>query len=274
MTESHEQCEKTQSEHVYRDYKEDTPVAEFYHRNHVNQTYEYNKKVRDQVYPLGTWKFDILQCINLLDEIIDESDPDTKQPQIIHALQTAEACRKHRPNDDWFHLAGFLHDLGKILTHQNMHNLPQWSTTGDTFPVGCAFEEANVHFKYFAENPDSTHEVYGTKLGIYKENCGFDNVTMSFGHDEYCYQVLKQNGTLLPDEALYLIRYHSFYPWHQNEAYAHLASQKDWDMLPLQREFQKCDLYSKKEETLVVEDLVPYYKDLIKKYFPETVLNW
>jgi len=33
-----------------------------------------------------------------------------------------------------------------------------------------------------------------------------DNVTMSWGHDEYLYRVLRHNSTTLPDEALYMIR--------------------------------------------------------------------
>jgi inositol oxygenase len=275
MSESTQQTSETQTqEHVYRNYQEDTSVAKFYKENHTSQTYEYGQKIRELVFPVGKWEYDILEAIRLLDDIIDDSDPDTKQPQIIHALQTAESCRKARPDDDWFHLAGFLHDLGKILNHPNMHNIPQWSVTGDTFPVGCAFDTSCIYHKYFEENPDSKHEVYSTRLGVYEEKIGFDNVQMSFGHDEYIYQVLKQNKTLLPDEALYLVRYHSFYPWHQKEGYAHLASQKDWDMLPLQRQFQKCDLYSKVEEKLDVELLLPYYQGLIKKYFPETKLKW
>jgi inositol oxygenase len=258
----------------FRNYMKDQGIANFYHNNHTEQTREYVQKLKTQIFPIGKWKLDILEVIRLQDEIIDESDPDTKRPQIIHALQTAESCRKARPDDDWLHLTGFIHDLGKVLAHQNMHNLPQWATVGDTFPLGCAYEDAIVHFKYFESNPDSKHEVYSTKLGIYEENCGFDNVEFSFGHDEYLYQVLKGNGCLLPEEALYIIRYHSFYPWHNAQAYPHLASQKDWDLLPLLRQFQKCDLYSKSEKIVDVGELLPYYEGLIKKYFPETKLLW
>jgi inositol oxygenase len=274
MADSTETTTPPTTNHVFRNYQEGTPVANFYYKNHIGQTYENVQKIRSQVLPPGKWQLDILEVIRLLDDIIDESDPDTQQPQIVHALQTAEACRKARPDDDWFHLTGFIHDLGKILAHPNMHNLPQCMTTGDTFPVGCAFDPVNIHYSYFKENSDSTHEVYSTKNGIYEENCGFDNLTMSFGHDEYMYQVLKANKTLLPDEALHLIRFHSFYPFHQSEGYAHLASKKDWDLLPLQRQFQKCDLYSKVDEKFDVEAVLPYYQGLIKKYFPETKLLW
>ena len=39
---------------------------------------------------------------------------------------------------------------------------------------------------------------------------------MSWGHDEYMAQVLENNldKHQLPDEAIYMIRFHSFYPWH------------------------------------------------------------
>jgi hypothetical protein len=48
---------------------------------------------------------------------------------------------------------------------------------------------------------------FSTKYGVYKTNCGLENVMMSWGHDEYMYQVLKHNKTTLPEEALYMIRY-------------------------------------------------------------------
>jgi len=103
---------------------------------------------------------------------------------------------------------------------------------------------------------------------------GFDNLQMSWGHDEYLYQVLVHNKCTMPEEALYVIRYHSFYPWHQRKAYSHFASEKDIELLPLVRAFQKCDLYSKVEQDIVIEDLLPYYQGLIKKYLPSTILEW
>lgn len=38
-------------------------------------------------------------------------------------------------------------DLGKVLLHPSFGQLPQWAVVGDTFPVGCAFDESNVHYK-------------------------------------------------------------------------------------------------------------------------------
>ena len=35
-----------------------------------------------------------------------------------------------------------------------------------------------------------------------------------WGHDEYVYQMMKDH---LPEEGLYMLRYHSFYAWHGKE---------------------------------------------------------
>ncbi|URE14324.1 F-box protein [Musa troglodytarum] len=97
----------------------------------------------------------IWECIELLNEFVDESDPDLDEPQIEHLLQTAEAIRKDYPEEDWLHLTGLIHDLGKVLLHPSFGQLPQWAVVGDTFPVGCAFDECNVHHKVAKGNKTS-----------------------------------------------------------------------------------------------------------------------
>lgn len=62
---------------------------------------------------------------------------------------------------------------------------------------------------------------------MYKPKCGLENLTISWGHDEYLYRVLKHNKSTLPEQALYMIRYHSFYPWHSGGDYGHLTVEKD-----------------------------------------------
>ena len=47
--------------------------------------------------------------------------------------------------------------------------------------------------QYFKENPDYNNPAYNTKLGIYSEGCGLENVLMSWGHDEYMYLVYPLN---------------------------------------------------------------------------------
>uniref|UniRef100_A0ACD5WGY0 Uncharacterized protein n=1 Tax=Avena sativa TaxID=4498 RepID=A0ACD5WGY0_AVESA len=92
-------------------------------------------------------KMTIWECMELLNEVVDDSDPDLDLPQIQRLLQTAEAIHKDHPNDDWLHLTRLIHDLGKMLLHPNFGELPQWAVVGDTFPVGCALDEDIVHYK-------------------------------------------------------------------------------------------------------------------------------
>ena len=88
-----------------------------------------------------------------------------------------------------------------------LYGEPQWGVVGDTFPVGCAYSEEIVFPEYFKANPDS-NPLYQTEYGIYEPNCGLEKVHMSFGHDGYIGEVMKN---YMPDESLYMLRYHSFY---------------------------------------------------------------
>lgn len=127
---------------------------------------------------------------------------------------------------------------------------------GDTFPVGCKHAGKVVHPEFFAGNPDSKHPVYSTKYGIYEPNCGLENVHMSFGHDEYLYTVCKD---YLPPEALYIIRYHSFYSCHTQGEYSWLLNEKDTEMMKWVKTFNQYDLYSKAEDvpSLVTTPIQP-----------------
>jgi inositol oxygenase len=254
-------------------------ISLFYKDLHEKQTVEYVKQMRAKYAPLDKKVMTIWEAFELLESgPVDESDPDTERTQDVHSYQTAEACRRLYPDAkyDWLHLAGFIHDLGKILCHP-VYGEPQWATVGDKNPVGCAFSEYIVYPEFFKENADNKDPRYNTKYGMYEPNCGLSNVLMTYGHDEYIYQVLTGNACLLPEEALYVLRYHSFYAWHQHNAYDYLCSDKDRQMLFWVKEFQKADLYSKSDKPEDLPDpkkLRSYYDGLIKKYFPVEKLKW
>lgn len=105
---------------------------------------------------------------------------------------------------------------------------PQWAVVGDTFVVGCEWSK-NIVYRSdsFEGNPDGNNQSYNTKYGIYEPNTGLDNLMLSWGHDEYLYRVLKNHKTTLPNHALNIIRFHSFYPWHSNNDYHHLMKAED-----------------------------------------------
>jgi len=252
----------------FRNYGEITPprVREFYRQNHTYQTRDFVLDKKKQFLAKNRAKMGIWEAMEFLNTLVDESDPDTELTQIEHLLQTSEAIRRDAKSD-WFVLAGLTHDLGKILC---LWGESQWAVVGDTFPVGCAWSPKIVLHEYFALNPDSKVREYRTHLGVYSEHCGLDQVDMSWGHDEYLYHVVKD---YLPEEALYMIRYHSFYPAHREGEYEYLMHDHDKEMFRWVREFNPYDLYSKAKERPNVEELRPYYEDLIAKYFPAQ-LNW
>ena len=263
-------------------------------------------------------------ALGLLGRMRDDSDPDLRdQPQSVHAYQTAERLRSSRPSavraralfddsewealpsevrnmyhehgtlgalygedmDEWLPLVGLIHDCGKILALTG--ELPQWAVVGDTFPVGCAFDPANVlHDRHFwRENPDWALDTspYCDPIGpLYARGGGLEQLLMSWGHDEYLARVLERHpGGALPPEAIYVVRFHSFYPWHTPprgaaRGYAALASPEDWRRVPLLRAFQRADLYSKDDDNLSAADvarLLPRYRALLARYVPGE-LQW
>ncbi|KAK4432943.1 Inositol oxygenase 2 [Sesamum alatum] len=266
------------SEGFYRDYsniesERQKSVEEFYRLNHISQSVDFVKKMREEYSKFNRIEMSIWECCELLNQVVDDSDPDLDEPQIQHLLQSAEAARKDYPDEDWLHLTALIHDLGKVLCLPSFGELPQWAVVGDTHPVGCAFDESIVHHKYFKENSDFNNPKYNTKNGIYQEGCGLDKVLMSWGHDEYMYLVAKENGTTLPSAALFIIRFHSFYPMHKAGAYTHLMNEEDRKNLEWLKIFNKYDLYSKSKVRIDVEKVKPYYLSLIEKYFPAK-LKW
>lgn len=239
---------------------------------HTNQTLEFARERLNYWTRFDKLKMTIMDALEKLNCLVDESDPDVDLPNIIHAFQTAERIREAHPDLDWFHLTGLIHDLGKLMA---VYGEPQWSVVGDTFPLGCRIASSVVYAdQTFQDNPDTSNPDYNTEYGIYEPNCGLKQVVMSWGHDEYMYQILKNHPDCsLPEQAFYIIRFHSFYPWHTGGDYYHLCSKHDLHMLPWIREFNKFDLYSKTPEIPDIPKLISYYQSLIDKYIPGLV-SW
>jgi len=247
----------------FRNYDDNTPpvVREFYRLNHTLQTRDFVLQKKREYLSRQRRQMGIWEAMEYLNTLVDDSDPDTDLSQIEHNLQTAEAIRRDG-HPRWFVLTGFIHDLGKVLC---LYGDPQWAVVGDTFPVGCAYSDKIVFSEFFKDNPDSKVPEYQTKLGIYEPSCGMDNVQLSWGHDEYLYHVVKD---YLPEPALYMIRYHSFYSGHRERAYEHLMNDRDREMFEWVRKFNPYDLYSKSDERPSLDKLRPYYDDLIAEFFP------
>jgi len=261
-----EKIASAKSTEAYRNYEEparDT-VREFYRLNHTYQTYDFVMEKRRQYLSFDKKEMPIWDAFDFLNELVDDSDPDTDLDQFQHLLQTSEAIRNDG-HPDWMVLVGLMHDMGKVLC---LFGEPQWAVVGDTFPVGCAYSDKIIYSEFFQENPDYNNPNYNTKYGVYQPNCGLRNVHMSWGHDEYIYQMMKDH---LPEEGLYMLRYHSFYAWHREGAYDHLLDDHDRKMLKWVKLFNPYDLYSKCPTPPDWKVLKPYYTALIEKYLPRTL---
>ncbi len=250
---------------AFRDYSTAPPVVrEFYRLNHTHQTLDFAQGKQAQYSSRTKTEMGIWEAMEFLNTLVDDSDPDTDLSQIEHNLQTAEALRRDG-EPRWMQLTGLIHDLGKVLC---LWGEPQWAVVGDTFPVGCAWSDKIVFHEFFADNPDRAKPETQTQHGIYEPNTGLRNVHMSWGHDEYLYWVTKD---YLPEEAQYIIRYHSFYPQHRENAYTHLMDERDHELFAWVKRFNPYDLYSKGHAKPDAVALRPYYEDLIAEYFPAKI---
>tara|TARA_Y100000768_G_scaffold169763_2_gene127097 strand:+ start:6016 stop:6828 length:813 start_codon:yes stop_codon:yes gene_type:complete len=251
-----------------RQYEINTPQYYLYRDMHQNQTVEFVQKMKDKYKNLSNCKMNIKDVLLELNNFIDPSDPDVDIENSVHAYQTAERIRKKHPNNKELQVVGLIHDLGKILFKLGE---PNWAVVGDTYVVGCKFPESIVYYDTLKDNPDYNNKDYNTELGIYKEGCGLERLLISFGHDEYLYQVLLQNKThKISKKLMKVIRFHSFYPWHTGEAYKQFMNVNDEQILKDVLYFNQFDLYSKEDIDFVLTDEIKeYYDNLLDEYFPE-----
>jgi len=254
-------------------------IKDLYKNIRSNQTYDFatnmvKKYCTNMVKEINVW-----DAFEKLNNFVYKSDPDINIANLHHAFQTAEKARACG-EPDWFVLVALIHDLGKMLYVKGEDKdgttiSTQYAVVGDTHITGCLLPDELVMNQYNELCPDMKDERYNSVNGVYSDNCGFDNCVFSFGHDEYLYQVLLFNklhnpkfNLKLPHDALYIMRYHSFYPWHGEGAYVHLASQNDLDKRELLKRFSSYDLYTKcnVEVDYTSPELKNYYPSLIDKY--------
>ncbi len=228
--------------------------------NHRHQTYDFARGKAQDHLTAPRRLMSVWEALQQLDELTDLAAPGVSQQQ--HAFQTAEAIRADG-HPDWLVLVGLIHDLGKILC---TFGEPQWAVVGNSFPLGCRFAREVVCSEYFRLNPDEQNSAYQTPLGIYTAGCGLKNVQFSWGHGEYLYRLVRP---YLPEAALYVIRYHSFFAAHRHGAYTYLMDAHDREMLPWLRMFAGYDTAAASPQPLNVNQVRPYYDQLVAKYLPQ-----
>ena len=255
----------------------DYTIRQTYKKARQQQTVDFVLNMKNKYKDLDK-EIELWDALEILNQVVDQSDPDTSMPNLVHAIQTAEMIRKD-DLPDWFQLIGLIHDLGKIMflkgddiTGTGLKE--QWAMVGDTFIVGCKLPDTLVYSEFNYLNPNMKNKKYNTAIGMYQNKCGLDNVHCSWGHDEYLYMILasEKNKNTLPEEALYIVRYHSLYSYHDKNEYKQFESEKDKDMLNILQTFNKYDLYSKTDKEINIEEIKHYYSSIFKKYFNKTTL--
>jgi len=247
-------------------------VRHHYYAQHQNQTVAFVKRMHEKWLKFDHMKAPVLDALHMLSSFLDESDPDVDENNLIHAYQTAERMRAAHPDDPWLHLVGLIHDLGKIMS---VWGEQQWAVTGDTYPLGCLPARSVVYgAESFDGNEDLKNPLYASELGMYEAGCGIEKLLVTWSHDEYLYQVLKNHkGCRLPEESLFAIRFHSFYPYHTHREYLQFESEEDRRRLPAILQLNDCDLYSKVDSQPDIEALRHYYQRLVDEYIPGEV-HW
>ncbi|HTG56777.1 MAG TPA: inositol oxygenase family protein, partial [Niabella sp.] len=100
----------------YRNYE--TPardtVKEFYRLNHKYQTFDFVQEKRKEFLQFNKREMTVWEAFDFLNQLVDDSDPDTDLDQMQHLLQTSEAIRRDG-HPDWMVLVGLMHDMGKVL---------------------------------------------------------------------------------------------------------------------------------------------------------------
>jgi len=250
-----------------RVFNKDTEEYNLYRNMHINQTLEFVIQKKKEYTLLNKTKMTMKKALSLLNHFVDPSDPDVDASNLTHAYQTAERIRMKYPENKEYQLLGLIHDVGKILY---TYNEPSWAVVGDTYVMGCRFPKSIVFYDTLKQSPD--YNKYDN-TGIYKNGCGMEKLTISFGHDEYLYMVLDGNKHLFSRKYMNIIRYHSLYPWHTNSEYMEFMTPQDYQILDDVNEFNRFDLYSKNDNIVIDLDVVDYYNNLLDIYFPDE-LRW
>ena len=250
-------------------------IRENYKLARKNQCIDFYQKITNEYQNRKKVKINIWDAIDKLSNFIDVSDPDINLPNSMHLFQSAESARKEG-EPEWMQLVCLIHDLGKVMylfgdDDTGTSIKKQWAIVGDTFILGCQIPDTIVYPEFNELNKDHNEN---DKLGIYNENCGLNHCIVSWGHDEFLFQTLCNNKHSLPDIALYIIRYHSLYLWHDKNEYSHFENKYDIEAKKFVKRFNKYDLYSKENIELSIDELKEYYNKLIEKYFETSDLMW
>ena len=109
----------------YTDSENQDIVEKTYKNMLENQTEEFVIKMK-QKYSKVLFQSNIWKCLDELEKVVDESDPDTNLPQIVHLYQTAESI-KYKYLDENMNIKGY-----KI---KNLFSSKEWELLPEKYKI-------------------------------------------------------------------------------------------------------------------------------------------
>lgn len=88
-------------------------VVKSYRDMHRKQTLEFAREKKKEWCQLNHAEMTVMEALDALNSLMDESDPDADVSDGIHAFQTAEGIRREHPDKGWLQLTGLIHDIGE-----------------------------------------------------------------------------------------------------------------------------------------------------------------
>ncbi|XP_050770572.1 inositol oxygenase isoform X2 [Gymnogyps californianus] len=100
-TDPSEEPESSKAKSEYRNYTEGKLLDRVYNTYllmHTHQTVDFVRKKSAEYGTCSLRKMSAMEALELLDQLVDESDPDVDFPNSYHAYQTAEGIRRAHPD--------------------------------------------------------------------------------------------------------------------------------------------------------------------------------
>ena len=144
----------------------------------------------------------------------------------------------------------------------------QYGVVGDSRVIGRPVS-ASAPFAYLPYPADRIE---------YDPGCGIENTIRTVGHDDYLAfaleDMVERGECTLPSESIFIVRFHSLFPWHSNNDYEDLENAKDRRMKKIVQRFSGFDLYSKSDSVRRWADYRNSYLPILSKYFPNGFIRF
>jgi hypothetical protein len=165
-------------------------------------------------------------------------------------FHTAELARKEG-HPDWVQLVALIHGLAGALTCVGLSSSTilasdesssndedfDWTIYVDVRVMGCR-SPSNTTFPEFRHlNPDELDSRYNTRIGLYHEHVGLENVLLSWTSSEYMTSMLQHNNVMLPKEALAILKLFPLVDWHSRGKHTTLSNTDDEELKPFVADF-------------------------------------